>query len=119
MPLSESCKPGHGSLKQWRLCRVGGICDHFGRLRCGRGECLTLKRLLFLPQSRKLNLPDAALSAAQERDFELLGYGFDAAPEQLRRPRIVRVGLVQNKIPLPTDTAVAVQVQKPASGPFA
>lgn len=78
-----------------------------------------LKRLLFLPQSRKLNLPDAALSAAQERDFELLGYGFDAAPEQLRRPRIVRVGLVQNKIPLPTDTAVAVQVQKPASGPFA
>lgn len=65
---------------------------------------------LFHPQSRKLSLPAAALSSAQQRDFELQGYGFDAAPEQLRRPRIVRVGLVQNKIPLPTDTAVAVQV---------
>uniref|UniRef100_U3IMJ5 Beta-ureidopropionase 1 n=1 Tax=Anas platyrhynchos platyrhynchos TaxID=8840 RepID=U3IMJ5_ANAPP len=69
-----------------------------------------VKRILYGGEARKLNLPDAALSAAQERDFELLGYGFDAAPEQLRRPRIVRVGLVQNKIPLPTDTAVAVQV---------
>lgn len=65
---------------------------------------------LFHLQSRKLSLPAAALSSAQQRDFELQGYGFDAAPEQLRRPRIVRVGLVQNKIPLPTDTAVAVQV---------
>lgn len=67
---------------------------------------------LFPVQSRKLDLPTAALSAAQERDFELQGYGFEAAPEQLRRPRIVRVGLIQNKIPLPTDTAVAVQVHK-------
>lgn len=66
---------------------------------------------LFPLQSRKLDLPTAALSAAQEKDFELQGYGFEAAPEQLRRPRIVRVGLIQNKLPLPTDTAVAVQVQ--------
>ncbi|NXX07430.1 BUP1 ureidopropionase, partial [Larus smithsonianus] len=69
-----------------------------------------VKRILYGGEARKLNLPPAALSAAQERDFELQGYGFEAAPEQLRRPRIVRVGLVQNKIPLPTDTAVAVQV---------
>ncbi|OXB64664.1 hypothetical protein ASZ78_008740 [Callipepla squamata] len=70
-----------------------------------------VKRILYGGETRKLCLPAAALSSAQERDFELQGYGFDAAPEQLRRPRIVRVGLVQNKIPLPTDTAVAVQVQ--------
>ncbi|POI35273.1 hypothetical protein CIB84_000975 [Bambusicola thoracicus] len=69
-----------------------------------------VKRILYGGETRKLSLPAAALSSAQERDFELQGYGFDAAPEQLRRPRIVRVGLVQNKIPLPTDTAVAVQV---------
>ncbi|GAB0196866.1 beta-ureidopropionase [Grus japonensis] len=71
-----------------------------------------VKRILYGGEARKLNLPAAALSAAQERDFELQGYGFGAAPEQLRRPRIVRVGLVQNKIPLPTDTAVAVQLAK-------
>ncbi|XP_027517505.1 beta-ureidopropionase isoform X1 [Corapipo altera] len=74
------------------------------------GELAEVKRILYGREARKLNLPSAAWSAAQERDFELQGYGFEAAPEQLRRPRIVRVGLVQNKIPLPTDTPVAVQV---------
>ncbi|KFO57904.1 Beta-ureidopropionase [Corvus brachyrhynchos] len=74
------------------------------------GELAEVKRILYGGEARKLDLPTAALSAAQERDFELQGYGFEAAPEQLRRPRIVRVGLIQNKLPLPTDTAVAVQV---------
>ncbi|XP_027552702.1 beta-ureidopropionase isoform X1 [Neopelma chrysocephalum] len=74
------------------------------------GELAEVKRILYGRGARKLNLPSAAWSAAQERDFELQGYGFEAAPEQLRRPRIVRVGLVQNKIPLPTDTPVAVQM---------
>ncbi|NXA78251.1 BUP1 ureidopropionase, partial [Thryothorus ludovicianus] len=73
-------------------------------------ELAEVKRILYGGEARKLDLPTAALSAALERDFELQGYGFEAAPEQLRRPRIVRVGLIQNKIPLPTDTAVAVQV---------
>ncbi|RMC06004.1 hypothetical protein DUI87_17549 [Hirundo rustica rustica] len=73
-------------------------------------ELAEVKRILYGGEARKLDLPTAALAAAQEKDFELQGYGFEAAPEQLRRPRIVRVGLIQNKIPLPTDTAVAVQV---------
>uniref|UniRef100_A0A8C3LC67 Beta-ureidopropionase n=1 Tax=Chrysolophus pictus TaxID=9089 RepID=A0A8C3LC67_CHRPC len=73
-------------------------------------DLVEVKRILYGGETRKLSLPAAALSSAQQRDFELQGYGFDAAAEQLRRPRIVRVGLVQNKIPLPTDTAVAVQV---------
>lgn len=98
---------------------VGSICDHFDPLHAEQKRRMShVEMSLFLVQSRKLNLPPAALSAAQERDFELQGYGFEAAPEQLRRPRIVRVGLVQNKIPLPTDTAVAVQVHSLGSGPF-
>lgn len=55
-------------------------------------------------------MPSAALSAATEREFDLQGYGFGAEPEQLRPPRIVRVGLIQNKIQLPTDAPVAEQV---------
>nr|XP_002199912.3 beta-ureidopropionase [Taeniopygia guttata] len=74
------------------------------------GELAEVKRILYGGEARKLDLPTAALSAAQEKGFELQGYGFGAALEQLRRPRIVRVGLIQNEIPLPTDTAVAVQV---------
>lgn len=98
---------------------VGSVCDPFDLLHAEQKRRTShLEMSLFPVQNRKLNLPAAALSAAQEREFELQGYGFEAAPEQLRRPRIVRVGLVQNKIPLPTDTAVAVQVHKLGSGPF-
>lgn len=59
---------------------------------------------------RPLDLPKEALSAAAERDFELQGHKFEAAPEQLRQPCLVRVGLIQNKIPLATDAPVAEQV---------
>lgn len=100
----------HGSLKQQRLHRARWHLLSFWSVALQKRSASYLEMSLFHLQSRKLSLPVAALSSAQERDFELQGYGFDAAPEQLRRPRIVRVGLVQNKIPLPTDTAVAVQV---------
>lgn len=101
-----------------------GVSAGLGRIVIALVHCIQsrkgerLETSLFPVQSRKLDLPTAAVAAAQERDFELQGYGFDAAPEQLRRPRIVRVGLIQNKIPLPTDTAVAVQVHKLGLGLF-
>ncbi|XP_048370217.1 beta-ureidopropionase isoform X2 [Sphaerodactylus townsendi] len=69
-----------------------------------------VKRILYGENGRPLDLPSVATSAAAERNFELLGYGFEAEPEQLRQPRVVRVGLIQNKIPLPTDALVAEQV---------
>ncbi|KAI4569042.1 hypothetical protein MJG53_014660 [Ovis ammon polii x Ovis aries] len=62
------------------------------------------------PLQRKLDLPGAALEAASRGDFELQGYAFEAAAEQQRRPRTVRVGLVQNRTPLPADTPVVKQV---------
>lgn len=94
------------------LCRVTQSCHPLAPLHSLQKRRTSHPEMSLFPlQSRKLDLPTAALSAAQEKDFELQGYGFEAAPEQLRRPRIVRVGLIQNKLPLPTDTAVAVQVQ--------
>ncbi len=46
-------------------------------------------------------------SAATKSDFEVSGYAFvNAAAEQLRPAREVRVGLVQNKIVLPTTAPV-------------
>lgn len=66
-----------------------------------------LKALL---SHRKLELPAFAVEAAAERDFELKGYKFDAAQEQLRPPRRIRVGLVQHRIVLPTDAPILDQV---------
>ncbi|XP_038619193.1 beta-ureidopropionase isoform X2 [Tachyglossus aculeatus] len=73
-------------------------------------ELREVKRILFGKETRQLELPSGALEAASELDFELQGYAFQAAAEQLRQPRIVRVGLIQNKIPLPTDSPVTEQV---------
>lgn len=86
----------------------------FLNIRCRAGNVSARKR--FLSDFRELNLPAAAVSAGREKDFELQGYGFEAAVEQLRTPHIVRVGLIQNKIPLPTDSPVAEQVRSPAQG---
>ncbi|XP_049721369.1 beta-ureidopropionase isoform X1 [Elephas maximus indicus] len=69
-----------------------------------------VKRILYGKETRKLNLPSVALDEASAGDFELQGYAFEAAREQLRQPRTVRVGLVQNRTPLPTDAPVADQV---------
>lgn len=61
--------------------------------------------------NRKLDLPSCAVDAASERDFELKGYRFDAAQEQLRPPRRIRVGLIQHHIVLPSDALILDQVE--------
>ncbi|KAG9354652.1 hypothetical protein JZ751_001365 [Albula glossodonta] len=52
----------------------------------------------------------SAVEAASERDFELQGCAFEAGREQLRQPRVVRVGLIQNAIVLPTDVPIDEQI---------
>lgn len=59
----------------------------------------------------KLLLPEEAIETAKECNFELKGYGFEAAPEQLRLPRKIRVGLIQNHIVLPTYAPILDQVR--------
>lgn len=81
------------------------------------------------PLIRRLPLSKEAEKIANEGDFELAGYKFTAAKEQLRSPRIVccgrgesdrkkrlryplfqvRLGLVQNKIVLPTTAPLDAQ----------
>ncbi|XP_026125829.1 beta-ureidopropionase-like [Carassius auratus] len=73
-------------------------------------ELREVRRLLFGKQLKDLNLPQSARDAAEEQDFDLKGYVFEASPEQLRPPRTVRVGLIQNKIVLPTDAPVLEQI---------
>ncbi|KAM8866668.1 beta-ureidopropionase [Synchiropus picturatus] len=73
-------------------------------------ELKEVKRILFGKETRQLDLPPCAAAAASERNFELKGYKFDAAVEQLRPPKRVRVGLIQNHIVLPTDRPVLDQV---------
>ncbi|XP_047448445.1 beta-ureidopropionase [Mugil cephalus] len=73
-------------------------------------ELAEVKRILFGKETKKLDLPDCAVEAACERDFELKGYKFDALQEQIRPPRRIRVGLIQNRIVLPTDAPILDQI---------
>ncbi|CAD5171608.1 unnamed protein product [Musa acuminata subsp. malaccensis] len=50
----------------------------------------------------RVSLPQAATSLSAEHDFDLQAFCFHADKELLRQPRIVRVGLIQNAIGLPT-----------------
>ena len=59
---------------------------------------------------RKLKLPGPAETLAEEKDFEIAGYRFTAEREQTRQPRVVRVGVIQNKIVIPTNAPIAQQV---------
>jgi len=62
----------------------------------------------------KLKVNAEALKIAEEHDFEVQGSKFVAAPEQFRTARIVRIGLIQNSVVLPTtaplhDQYIAIQ----------
>jgi beta-ureidopropionase len=68
-----------------------------------------VNRVLYGTPCRTLELPDAARQLADKEDFDLQGYGIDAAVEQTRAKRIVRIGAIQNKIVLPTDAPIVKQ----------
>ncbi|KAK7793874.1 hypothetical protein R5R35_014153 [Gryllus longicercus] len=55
--------------------------------------------------------PDAKILSSHH-NFDIQGYRFNAASEQLRAPRIVRVGIIQNKIILPTTARLEAQRDK-------
>lgn len=59
--------------------------------------------------SLSITLPESATKLAQENGFEIKGYRFTARPEQLRQPRVVRVGAIQNSIVLPTTAPIEKQ----------
>lgn len=49
---------------------------------------------------------------ADGKNVDLAGYVFEAAPEETRSPRVVRIGAIQNKIVLPTTASIVEQVQR-------
>lgn len=56
--------------------------------------------------SNVLELPDVAKNIASDNGFEIKGYRFTARMEHITKPRIVRVGAIQNSIVLPTTNPV-------------
>lgn len=54
-------------------------------------------------------IPPAVAEYAKARNFQIVRASASAAREQTRPPRLVRIGLIQNRIVLPTTAPVAEQ----------
>lgn len=53
-----------------------------------------------------------AQKIAEANNFVIKAYGFEAIKEDLRKPRVVRIGAVQTSIVAPTNAPVSVQRDK-------
>jgi beta-ureidopropionase len=69
-----------------------------------------VNRLLYGNPCRSLEIPDEARLLGEKEDFDVQAYAIDAAPEQTRPRRLVRIGAIQNKIVLPTSAPITKQV---------
>lgn len=58
-----------------------------------------------------LEFSEEAKNLAKSRNFELRGYRVPCPGEQSRMPRIVRVGIIQNRIVRPTTDPIEQQRQ--------
>lgn len=67
---------------------------------------------------RQLDIPAEALQNAQQVDFDLQAYQFRARQEQHRKPRKVKIGLIQNSIKAPTTAPYAEQTKVPCHAFF-
>ncbi|XP_062546991.1 beta-ureidopropionase [Armigeres subalbatus] len=73
-------------------------------------ELKEVRRILYGREDENpLTFSDEATSLAKEVGVELKGYVFTARKEDLRRPRVVRVGLIQNSVDIPTTAPIHVQ----------
>lgn len=68
-------------------------------------------RILYGNMPEELPIAPEAKRLADEHDFDVAGYQFSSTPEQMRAPRLVRVGVIQNRIVEPTDAPVQQQFQ--------
>jgi len=64
------------------------------------------------PDDNEMKVGNAAKKIADANDFVIQSYKFDAIPEDLRKPRVVRIGAVQTSLVAPTTAPVSVQRDK-------
>jgi beta-ureidopropionase len=68
-------------------------------------------RILYGDLPETLTIPDRVARLAEKHDFEVAAYAFQAASEQRRAPRVVRAGVIQNRIIKPTDAPIVEQYE--------
>lgn len=70
-----------------------------------------VKRILYGAPTPVIEIPENVKDFAASIKCELKAYSFSALAEETRKQRVVRVGLIQNKIIAPTDSPVSYQIK--------
>ena len=68
-------------------------------------------RILYGNLPETIAIPQDLQNLADAKDFEIAAYRFVAAKEQRRKPRVVRIGVIQNQIVESTSAPVETQYQ--------
>ncbi len=68
-------------------------------------------RILYGDLPDPLPIPADVQAFADERNFDVAAHKFHAAPEQRRKPRVVRIGVIQNQITESTSAPIEDQFQ--------
>ena len=68
-------------------------------------------RILYGDLPETLEIPERVQQIAEEGNYDVAAYKFHAAPEQRRKPRVVRVGVIQNQIVTSTSAPVLEQFE--------
>lgn len=59
--------------------------------------------------NHNLEITDKTLHSGNENNFEIAAYDFPAQKEETRKPRIIKIGLIQHSIVLPTNKPIREQ----------
>ncbi|XP_021283470.1 beta-ureidopropionase [Herrania umbratica] len=111
MERSEGIEKENGSVEEKQSFKDGSICgyDSLQRLLSANLKPQIFQEvsrlLLGLNCGRPLETivpPKSAIALSSKHDFDIQAFSFSADKELLREPRVVRVGLIQNSIALPT-----------------
>jgi len=73
-------------------------------------ELNEIKRVLYGKPAKELQLSDSTTTRAENEGYQVAGWKIDADVEETRNPREVKIGLIQNKIVLPTDAPIQDQI---------
>jgi len=73
-------------------------------------ELAEVKRILYGKPVKELELAEATVGRAEDDDYQVAGWRMEADTEETRPAREVRIGLIQNKIVLPTDAPIIQQI---------
>ena len=88
-------------MKVWKVCSA----------KLPEADQKEAMRILYGDVPENIVIPDEVDKVAQHKDFDIAAYKFTTAKEQRRKPRVVRIAVIQNQIIKPTDAPIEEQFQ--------